>query len=100
MTMVTVAVDRSPVRSGLLRGSWFVSLGRPDLSTRGREDPDGVFTIQRAGRSLAGNFNPYQNIYITNTAKHASFINYGTDKIEPQYMLEIAKDQFERIIGE
>lgn len=70
-------VTATPVDTGFLRGSWQPSIGRPGPATPGDASAKVALTISgmRAGDMF----------YMTNGAKYAKFVEFGTSKMAPRY---------------
>lgn len=96
--MALSAILDTPVRTGQMRGSWVVGIGKPDTETIGPIDTVGDLTIRRIRRVLRGAFNPYLNIYFGNNDRGVSFVNDGGPDNVPQRMMEKAIAKAERII--
>lgn len=76
-------VNETPVDTGLLRGSYFLSTDAPDLSSVGQEDTSGQNSIARIKASAKGVMLG-QTVYITNTAPYAAYVEFGTQNFGPR----------------
>lgn len=76
-------VNRTPVDTGFLKGSWFASLNNPNVTFSGVEDKSGTGSISR----IDGTIQAYELgdiIYIVNSTSYGKFVEYGTSKMAPR----------------
>lgn len=81
--VVETVVERTPVDTGLLRGSWFVSFDRAAVNTGAAEDPSGGATIARMSLTLSGT-EVGRDIYVLNQAHYANYVENGTTRMAPR----------------
>lgn len=72
-------VFRTPVDTGLARGSWRVTQSRPSRA-RPRKDRSGATTMSNGLRVIRG-VKGVRDVYITNVSDHLALINSGAIKI-------------------
>lgn len=76
-------VGRTPVQSGLLVGSWFVSINNINVTFTGSEDVTGANSKARVATGLEA-YNLGDTIYILNTTSYGGFVEFGTTKMAPR----------------
>lgn len=102
--MAKAVVEATPVDTGFLRGSWDAYINDPSASGDGRKDPTGSATISSISVKVNG-VEIGDTIYILNSAKYASPLEFGTQHIAPRAFVRgtlaqgprIAKATAERI---
>ncbi len=82
-----VAIDATPIRTGLLSGSYNGAGYQPSASKS-------RIRSQVSSLQLGGVFSIY------NDTDYASYIEYGTDKIRPFGMMQKAVNEWPRIVTE
>jgi hypothetical protein len=76
-------INQTPVDTGFLKGSWFVSINNPSVSFTGVEDKSGSGSKSR----IASGVQAYElgdTIYILNNTPYGPFVEYGTVKMAPR----------------
>jgi len=76
-------IDRTPVDTGFLRGSWFSSTNNPSVSFSGVEDKSGSSSKSRIDSSVE-TYELGDTIYIMNTTSYGPFVEFGTSKMRPR----------------
>lgn len=85
------AVEKTPVDTGFLRGSWQPSIGEPSTSHDGKIDTAGA-AAQAAISVLIPEIKAGVMFYMMNNAKYAGFVEYGTSKMAGRfYVTDTAK---------
>lgn len=70
------AVEKTPVDTGFLRGSWQPSIGEPSTEHEGKEDMGGA-AVQAAVSVLIPEIKAGVMVYLMNNAKYARRLEYG-----------------------
>ena len=76
-------VQRTPVQTGFLAGSWFVSINNGAASFQGSEDTTGANSKARIASGLEA-YELGDTIYILNTTSYGEFVEFGTVKMAPR----------------
>ena len=76
-------VQRTPVQTGFLAGSWFVSINNTSASLQGSEDTTGSNSKARISSGLEA-YELGDTIYILNTTSYGAFVEFGTVKMAPR----------------
>lgn len=79
-------VDRTPVITGTLRGSWYSDLNATPNPISGPRDPLGTATIARLD-IVASLMRLGDSYYLANGAHYARFVEYGTGRMWPRAMV-------------
>jgi len=82
--MAERVVDKTPVDTGFLRGSWQPSIGEPSLDHEGKEDKAGALA-EAAVALVVPQMKAGQKFYMMNNAAYARFVEYGTSKMAGRY---------------
>lgn len=94
-----VAVDATPVLSGLLVGNW--KLTRNQMNT---EVDTGIGPVRSGAKQraeVAGREVKLGDVvFVTNPVPYSGFVNYGTSKIAPRLMAELAIASLPRLFEE
>lgn len=80
--MAAEALKNTPVDTGFLRGSWFISINRMGTG-QGKADPTGQSTVAEMGIRIAA-ARPGDTLYFLNGANYARFVEYGTSRMQGQ----------------
>lgn len=88
-------VQRTPVKTGLARGNWNLSLGQPD-PTRQRPAPLGQSPISRAVQVLSGK-ETISQIHITNSLAYIGLLENGRSNQAPGGMVAVTAAEVPRI---
>lgn len=82
MDLAETAITRTPVDTGFLRGSWFVSVN--DIGAfDGSPDKGGQQSVARVSVSIAGT-KVGDTIYVLNGANYASYVENGNSRMAPR----------------
>lgn len=76
-------VRATPVDTGFLRGSWWASVGAPNLNGGGVLDKSGAVAVARMNIVAIG-VQPGQSYYAMNGASYARYVEYGTSTMAPR----------------
>lgn len=85
--LAETVVTRTPVDTGFLRGSWFVSLGEDMATFAGEPDKSGALTIGRVSMDIARANVGTDIINILNSAGYADHVENGTSRMAPRAMV-------------
>lgn len=84
-------VQRTPVDTGFLRGSWQPSIGEPSLTHKGSEDKAGA-KVSAAISVIIPQIKAGVKFYLMNNANYARPVEYGTAKMAGRhYVTDTAK---------
>lgn len=93
-------VDKTPVDTGFLRGSWQPSIGEPSTDHQGSEDKAEDAKSSKAVAAvslLIPQMKAGDHFYMVNNANYARFLEYGTSKIAPRYYVTDTVKQWQAI---
>ena len=76
-------VQRTPVQSGFLVGSWFVSINNGEVDFVGGEDTTGANSQIRIASALEA-YQLGNTVFILNSTYYAPFVEFGTVKMAPR----------------
>lgn len=82
--MAERVVDKTPVDTGFLRGSWQPSIGSPSLDHAGKSDKAGA-AAQAAVALVVPQIKAGDRFYMMNNAAYARHVEYGTSKMAGRY---------------
>ncbi len=91
-------VQRTPVDTGFLRGSWQPSVGSPELA-KGKLDPAGLSALSDLGVKVAG-IKPGDAFFMLNNAAYARFIEYGTSKMAGRFFVTQTVKNWQNVVDE
>lgn len=95
--MAGAVVERTPVDTGFLRGSWQPSIGAP-ADAIAKPDPSGE--IARAAVTLkAAEVKAGDRFFMLNNARYARFVEYGTSRMAGRFFVGDTVAQWRRIVG-
>ncbi len=89
-------VQKTPVDTGFLRGSWQPSIGAPTDAV-GSADPSGA-TAQSQVTLVAAQFNRGERFFMINNAAYARFVEYGTSKMAGRYFVNDTVADWQAIV--
>lgn len=78
--MAQRVVEKTPVDTGFLRGSWQPSIGKPVTDKEGSHDPGGA-AAQAAIAAVIPSIKAGDRFYMMNNAAYARPVEYGTSKM-------------------
>ena len=79
-------VTRTPVRTGLAKGNWHVTLNNPSDEIFDTLDPDGSVTIN-AGLEVISQFGVEDDLYINNNIHYVPYLDAGISLQAPAGMV-------------
>lgn len=91
-------VARTPVRDGIARASWRISIGGPDLSNEEGNTgalPDPMLQLNKVGSLSLDEME--QGIFITNTVSYILDLEYGHSQQAPQGMVRVALKEWDGV---
>jgi len=92
--------DKTPVRDGLARGSWTVTINSPQDGiiraddTSAPRDKDGGPTVARGMQATSG-MKPFGIVYLNNNVEYAIHLEEGTPKMAPFAMVDRTYDELQ-----
>jgi len=89
-------VQKTPVDTGFLRGSWQPSIGAP-ADAVGAADPSGV-SAQSQVTLVAAQFNGGERFFMVNNAAYARFVEYGTSTMVGRYFVNDTVADWQAIV--
>lgn len=95
--MAETVVSRTPVDTGFLRGSWFVSIGQRNEAFQGSEDKSGTQTVARMSIDIA-RARIGAVIYVLNGAAYAEHVEFGTQRMAPRAFVRSTVSDAPRIL--
>jgi hypothetical protein len=96
LEVFSLAIQGTPVDTGLLRGNWQTSINSPQLRTTDRKDPGGSAAIAEA---LANLGSLVDVVYMVNSLPYAERIEYeGYSRQAPEGMVRIAAARWQEIV--
>ncbi len=78
-------VQRTPVDTGFLRGSWQPSIGEP-AEAKGSMDPSGAGANAKIGLTVA-NVKAGDRFFMINNAAYGPFVEYGTSQMAGRFFV-------------
>ena len=81
--LVTAAVDLSPVKTGLLKRNWVLSIGSFSTLPRRGQDRSGAATKAEALGVIASYRKPNRKMFLVNNVPYAGTIDSGTSRKSP-----------------
>jgi HK97 gp10 family phage protein len=85
-------VNRTPVDTGFLRSSWQPSLGKPQAAD-GKGNPAGDIGLTVSNMKAGDTF------WMTNNAKYARFVEFGTSKMKGRFFVTDTVSQWKNIVS-
>ena len=85
------AMGGTPVITGWLRNSWFISSGSPSATLSGsKKSPGAALGKQNSSFDafINSDVTKYKDIYINNNVPYGPEVNYGSAKSAPQHFRE------------
>lgn len=92
------AVDRTPVDTGFLRGSWQPSIGAP-ADADGIEDPSGAVANGRIAAVVA-NMKAGDTVYMMNNAVYGKFVEFGTATMAGRFFVTETVKRWKDVVRE
>lgn len=92
-------VTLSPVKTGLFKGNWQLSIGSGATSSLLRQDPEGNETLSDIARK-ANSFTAGQVAYIQNHILYGYDLEYGSSIQAPEGIVRITAAKFNQIVEE
>lgn len=83
MEFLRTVVMKTPVNTGLLRGSWYISVNGSTPAMPAEPDKSGTATLAKAN-IVAQRIDLNDNIFLLNNAEYARFVEYGTSAMAPR----------------
>lgn len=95
-------VERTPVDTGFLRGSWQPSIGEPQLASGadkapGKEDATGAAAQAAIGLVIQG-IEAGAMFYLTNNASYAQDQEFGTSKMAGRHFVSDSVAEWPKIV--
>jgi len=81
--LAEAVIERTPVRTGFLRGSWFVAINDREAISEGTEDKGGSQTVGRMSAQISQS-QVGDIIYMLNGASYAKYVENGTRYMRPR----------------
>lgn len=99
--LFAAVVMETPVREGILRGSWHPSINVPQIEAAGSISPDksGNYTLEQIRQAVRG-LELEEAIYLVNNQPYAARIEYdGWSGKAPQGMVRVNAARWVEIVG-
>jgi hypothetical protein len=96
--IATRVIQRSPVDTGLFRGSWRYSLGAPSMGIPKTMDKKGFLTIGNISRAMPQKMVGYVH-HITNNQLYGLPLEMGSSRQAPMGMVGITVKEFQQIVN-
>lgn len=91
-------VERTPVDTGFLRGSWQPSIGKPE-DAKGDLDPGGALALSRIS-FVVTDVKVGDHFFMINNAAYARFVEHGTSKMAGRHFVSQTVKEWPSIVSQ
>lgn len=87
-TLMSMIVEQTPVKTGLARGNWQISIGARAQTSVNRRDPVGDMVVYEEMAKLRG-ASAFATIYLVNNLSYIEDLENGTSGQAPQGIVRV-----------